>query len=119
MTSTLCSGKAERVKATIADVPGVTPPVVEAQQLTSEVHVRLRGADLAFHGLTRDEVATVVKTALQGEEVSQVVDGRKRFDLLVRLDEPFRTDLPKFPVNCGSSGRGRQTGAARGGGRHR
>ena len=88
--------EAERVKAAIADVPGVTTPVVEAQQSTGEVHVRLRPADLAFHGLTRDEVTAVVKTALQGEEVSQVVDGPKRFDLLVRLDDPFRTDLPKL-----------------------
>jgi Cu/Ag efflux pump CusA len=56
----------------------------------------LRPTDLAYHGLTRDEVAAVVRTALQGEEVSQVVDGQKRFDLLVRLDDPFRTDLPKL-----------------------
>ena len=88
--------QAERVKAAIADVPGVTTPVIEAQQSTGEVHVRLRPADLAFHGLTRDEVASVVRTALQGEEVSQVVDGPKRFDLLVRLDDQFRTDLPKL-----------------------
>jgi CzcA family heavy metal efflux pump len=88
--------EAERVKAAISDVLGVTAPVVEAQQATGEVHIRLRPADLAFHGLTRDEVGTVVKTALQGEEVSQVVDGQKRFDLVVRLDDPFRTDLPKL-----------------------
>jgi HME family heavy-metal exporter len=88
--------EAGRVKAAIADVPGVTPPVVESQQATGEVHVRLRPADLAFHGLTRDEVASVVRTALQGQEVSQVIDGQKRFDLIVRLDEPFRTDLPRL-----------------------
>ena len=88
--------QAERVKVAIADIPGVTTPVIEAQQSTGEVHVRLRPADLAFHGLNRDEVASVVKTALQGEEVSQVVDGPKRFDLLVRLDDQFRTDLPKL-----------------------
>ena len=88
--------EAERVKAAIADIRGVTAPVVEAQQATGEVHVRLRPADLAFHGLTRDEVAAVVKTALQGEQVSQVVDGPRRFDLLVRLDDPFRTDLPRL-----------------------
>jgi HME family heavy-metal exporter len=88
--------EAERVRAAIADVPGVTTPVIEAQQATGEIHVRLRPADLAFHGLTRDEVASVVKTALQGEEVSQVIDGQKRFDLLVRLDDPYRTDLPNL-----------------------
>jgi HME family heavy-metal exporter len=88
--------EAERVRAAIADVPGVTPPVVEAQQATGEVHVRLRPADLAFHGLTRDEVTTVLKTALQGEEVSVVVEGQRRFDLVVRLDDPYRTDMTRL-----------------------
>ncbi|MBA4186468.1 MAG: CusA/CzcA family heavy metal efflux RND transporter [Planctomycetaceae bacterium] len=88
--------EAERVKSTIASIPGVTPPVVEMQQATGEVHIRLRPADLAFHGLTRDEVSSVVKTALQGEEVSQVIEGQRRFDLIVRLDDEFRTDLPRL-----------------------
>ncbi len=88
--------EAERLKAAIADVPGVVTPIVELQQATGEIHVRLRPADLAFHGLTRAEVASVVKTALQGEEVSEIIEGQKRFDLVVRLDEPFRTDLPNL-----------------------
>ncbi|MBM3980725.1 MAG: efflux RND transporter permease subunit [Planctomycetes bacterium] len=88
--------QAERVKAAIADVPGVTAPVAEAQQSSGEVHVRLRPGDLAFHGLTRDAVASVVKTALQGEEVAQVIDGPKRVDVIVRLDDPYRTDLPRL-----------------------
>ena len=33
-----------------------------------------------------------MQTALQGEVVSQVLEGQRRFDLLVRLDEPYRTD---------------------------
>ncbi|MCE9562051.1 MAG: efflux RND transporter permease subunit [Planctomycetes bacterium] len=88
--------EAERVKTTISSIPGVTPPVIEMQQATGEVHIRLRPADLAYHGLTRDEVASVVKTALQGEEVSQVIEGQRRFDLIVRLDDQFRTDMPRL-----------------------
>lgn len=88
--------EAERVKGVIAGVPGATTPVVEMQQATGEVHVRLRPADLAFYGLTREEVASVVKTALQGEEVSEVIEGQRRFDLVVRLDDEFRTDLTRL-----------------------
>ncbi len=82
----------ERVKATVQSVPGVTPPVVEAIRQTEELHIRLRPDDLAFHGLTRAYVAQILQTALQGEVVSQVLEGQRRFDLLVRLEENYRTD---------------------------
>ncbi|MBI1915315.1 MAG: efflux RND transporter permease subunit [Planctomycetes bacterium] len=83
---------AEQIQAAIRDVPGLAPPVIEAQQYAEELHVRLRADDLAFHGVRRKYVADFVQTALQGEVVSQVLEGERRFDLLVRLDEPFRGD---------------------------
>ncbi len=83
---------AEQVRAAIQSVPGLTTPVVEAQQHIEQVEVRLRGDDLAFHGLRRKTVADFVQTALKGEVVSQVLEGQRRFDLLMRLDEPFRSD---------------------------
>lgn len=83
---------ANQLKSAIADVPGVTPPIVEPLQMTPELHIKLRGDDLALHGLTRHYVASVVQTALQGQVVSQVLEGQRRFDLLVRLEEEYRTD---------------------------
>ena len=83
---------AEKVKASIADVPGLTPPIVEPIQMTPELHIQLRGDDLAMHGITRQYVASVLQTALQGQVVSEVLDGQRRFDLLVRLEEVHRTD---------------------------
>ena len=70
----------------------MTPPVVEPIRLTDELHIRLRTDDLAFHGLTRAYVAQILQTALQGEVVSQVLEGQRRFDLMVRLEEAYRTD---------------------------
>jgi CzcA family heavy metal efflux pump len=83
---------AERVRATIQTVPGLTPPVVEPIRQTEELHIRLRPDDLAFHGVTRAYVAQILQTALQGEVVSQVLEGQRRFDLLIRLEESYRTD---------------------------
>jgi HME family heavy-metal exporter len=82
----------ERVKSTIQDVPGITPPVIEPIRQTEELHIALRADDLAFHGVTRAYVANILQTALQGEVVSQVLEGQRRFDLLVRLEEDYRTD---------------------------
>ncbi len=83
---------AERIRATVHLVPGLTPPVVEPIRMTEELHIRLRPDDLAFHGVTRAYVARILQTALQGEVVSQVLQGQRRFDLLIRLEEDYRTD---------------------------
>ncbi len=82
----------ERVKSTVQNIDGITPPVIEPIRQTEELHIQLRTDDLAFHGVTRAYVANVVQTALQGEVVSQVLEGQRRFDLLVRLEEDYRTD---------------------------
>jgi HME family heavy-metal exporter len=83
---------AEQVRRTLQSVPGVTPPIVEPVRQTEELHIRLRADDLAFHGVTRAYVARIVQTALQGEVVSKILEGQRRFDLLVRLEENYRTD---------------------------
>jgi HME family heavy-metal exporter len=83
---------ADHIKRAIQDVPGLTPPVIEPVQLTEELHIQLRSDDLARFALTRAYVAQVLQTALQGEVVSQVLEGQRRFDLLVRLEEAYRTD---------------------------
>lgn len=83
---------AEQVKSSISNIPGITPPIIEPIQMTPELHIQLRGEDLAFYGLTRQYVADVLQTALQGEVVSQVLLGQRRFDLVIRLEEEYRTD---------------------------
>ena len=83
---------AERVKRVIQDVPGITPPVIEPVRQSEELHIQLKADALARYGITRSFVAQVLQTALQGEVVSQVLEGQRRFDLLVRLEESYRTD---------------------------
>lgn len=83
----------EQVKQTLQAIPGLTPPIVEPIRQTEELHIRLRSDDLAFYGVTRAYVAQIVQTALQGEVVSQVLEGQRRFDLLVRLEESYRNGL--------------------------
>jgi len=83
---------ARQVKAEIEDIPGVTSPVIESQVFVDELQIALRPDDLAAYGLNRQDVAEFVQTALQGDVVSQVLDGARRFDLVVKLREQERTD---------------------------
>ena len=82
----------EQVKASIKDIPGITPPIIEPIRMTPELHIQMRSEDLALYGLTREYVADVLQTALQGEVVSQVLLGQRRFDLLIRMEEQYRSD---------------------------
>ena len=84
---------ANRIKETASKIDGVSSTVVEPIRKVDEIHIRLRPDDLAFYGLDRDTVNQFVQTALNGEVVSQVVEGQRRFDLLVRLDENYRADV--------------------------
>lgn len=88
---------AGEVRDAIVDVPGVTPPIIDPQQRVDELHVVLKPDELAFFGLSREYVADFVQTALKGEAVSQVLDGQRRFDLVIKLNEPHRSD----PYNLG------------------
>jgi HME family heavy-metal exporter len=87
---------ANQVRAAIAGVPGVSSLVVEPLRRTDEIHIRLRPESLAYYGVDRAHVGNFVQTALNGEVVSQVVEGQRRFDLVVRLDEPYRADVAQL-----------------------
>lgn len=83
---------ARDIKQSIRSVPGLTTPVIESQLQVDELHVVLRADDLARFGLSRAYVADFVQTALRGEVLSQVVDGTRRFDLVIKLVDAFRSD---------------------------
>ena len=87
---------ATQIKGAISDIPGLTPPMIDPQEVVDELHVILRADDLAFYGLSRAYLAEFVQTALKGEVVSQVVEEQRRFDLVVKLREPERTDYLKL-----------------------
>ena len=99
---------AEKMKAAIADVPGVKDLMVEQQTEIPQLQIRLRREQLMQYGLTADEVNEFIETAMNGRTVSEVVDGQRKFDLVVRLDDPYRVNvdiLGRLSINLPSGGR--------------
>ncbi len=84
------------VRDVITEVPGVTPPIIDPQERVDELHIVVRPDDLAFYGISRQFVANFVQTALKGEAVSKVIEGQRRFDLVIKLKEPIRSDAYKL-----------------------
>ena len=84
---------ADDVGLVIGDVKGTTPPIIDPQERVNELHIVLEPEYLEEYGVSREYVADFVQTAMKGEAVSQVLDGQRRFDLVVKLQEPQRSDL--------------------------
>jgi HME family heavy-metal exporter len=84
--------KAQEMKAAIQNVPGVTDLLVEQQVEIPQLQIRPRRDELARYGLSVADVNDLVETAMNGRTVSEVLQGQRTFDLVVRLDEPYRED---------------------------
>jgi HME family heavy-metal exporter len=86
---------AEQMRREIAQVAGVRGLIVEQQVEIPQIQLNLQRDALAAHGMRVQDVNQFVETAMNGRVVSEVIVGQKQFDLLVRLDDPFRLDPQK------------------------
>jgi HME family heavy-metal exporter len=85
--------QAEQMKKAIAGVEGVRDLQVEQQVNIPQLRIEADGSRLETFGLRRLDVNEFVETAMQGEVVSEVLDGQRTFDLLVKMDESYREDI--------------------------
>jgi len=84
---------ADQIGAAARGVPGVADLQVEPQIEIPQLQIDIDGHQLTQYGLRREDVNRFVETAMNGSVVSEVLLGQRTFDLLVRLDEPFREDV--------------------------
>ncbi|TWU39856.1 Cobalt-zinc-cadmium resistance protein CzcA [Novipirellula aureliae] len=88
--------KAEIIKAEMELVPGVTDALVEPQVIIPQLRIELDRDRLLEYGLTTAQVNEYIQTAMNGKVVSEVLDGMRTFDLLVRMKEDYREDLDEL-----------------------
>src|SRR5579864_3853761 len=84
--------KARQVKAIIAKVPGIADITVVRELGQPSLTVVPNREKIAQYGLNVDDVNTLIETAMGGKAASQVIQGERQFDLLVRMQEPYRKD---------------------------
>ncbi|HJS47338.1 MAG TPA: CusA/CzcA family heavy metal efflux RND transporter, partial [Gemmatimonadales bacterium] len=78
-------GAAERVAAILGTVPGAEDIRFEQAEGQSVVSVRVDRARVARYGLAAEPVLRGVEAAGAGRPVGRVFEGRRQFDLVVRL----------------------------------
>ena len=82
-----------RIKQVLQGVPGVADLSLEANIGKPQIRIAVNRDELALYGMNAEEVLTIVRNGLGGEPVSVLLDGVKRFDIAVRLDESARTSV--------------------------
>ena len=83
---------ADRIAAVARSIPGAVDVKVEVTQGLPVLDIRIRREAIKRYGIGVSDVQDVIETALGGKEASTVVEGDKRFSLVVRLASAYRGD---------------------------
>ncbi|MCS6317013.1 MAG: efflux RND transporter permease subunit [Nitrospira sp.] len=84
--------QAERAARALQNVPGAADVKVEQVAGLPLLRVIVDRAEIARYGITADEVLTLIQSTRVGTVVGTVVQGSRRFDLVVRLADRVSQD---------------------------
>jgi len=82
--------KGRAIKAVIEHVPGIVNVTVVQELGQPSLTIAVDRAKMARYGLSTDAINSLINAAVGGEVASQVVQGERTFDLVVRLQPQFR-----------------------------
>jgi HME family heavy-metal exporter len=83
-------GLAAEMRERLAKIPGVTDLQIEKQVLIPQIKIRLDYEQAARYGVAPGNLLRSLEQMIEGERITQVIEGNRRFDLLVRLPESAR-----------------------------
>jgi HME family heavy-metal exporter len=84
-------GLAEDLRGRLSHIPGLVDLLVERQVRVPQLQVRLDYDRAALYGVTPATLTDALEKLSNGKVESQVVDGQKRFDVVLRLSDAERT----------------------------
>ncbi len=84
-------GQADALRARLATIPGIADLQIEKQVLAPQIKVRIDYAAAAQYGVPAPQVLAALQALVEGEKITQIVEGSRRFALVVKLPESART----------------------------
>jgi heavy metal efflux system protein len=85
--------KAREVKRLISTVPGITEITIVQELGQPSLNIVPNREKIAQYGLNVSDINTIVETAVGGKAATQVIQGERQFDLVVRMQEPYRKNM--------------------------
>ena len=93
-------GLADDLRARLANIPGITDLQIEKQVLIPQIKIRIDYEQAARYGVAPGTLLRSLEQMIEGERVTQIVEGNRRFDLVVKLPEDGRSlqELPNLLI---------------------
>lgn len=85
--------KAREVKKLISTVPGITDITIVQELGQPSLNIVPDRDKIARYGLNVSDINTIIETAVGGKAATQVIQGERQFDLVVRMQEPYRENM--------------------------
>jgi HME family heavy-metal exporter len=83
--------KADELREKLARIPGITDLQVEKQVRIPQLEIRVDYGRAALYGVQPAAVVDQLSRLSNGRVISRVIDGYRRFDVVLRLPESLRT----------------------------
>lgn len=84
---------ANQVSKVVQSVNGATAPQVERISGLPQINIEYDRTRIANYGLTIENVNDIVSTAFAGKSTGVVYENERKFDLVVRLDSTYRSNI--------------------------
>ncbi|MFN6201221.1 MAG: efflux RND transporter permease subunit [Acidobacteriota bacterium] len=84
--------KAQEIAQVLEKIPGSADVQAETLTGSAQLQIRLDRAALARYGLNVADLQYLIETAIGGKVATTLIDGQRRFDVLVRFSPELRTD---------------------------
>jgi CzcA family heavy metal efflux pump len=82
-----------QIKAEIKQIPGLVDLHVEPQIEIPQIQIKANRELLSQYGISIGQFNRVVDVGIAGEKVSEIYEGARSFDLVVRFDPAYRNSL--------------------------
>lgn len=86
----------KQVSQEIEGIAGLVDLSVEQQIEIPQIQIKAKREMLSFYGITVNEFNETVDVAIGGEKVSDIYEGSRTFDLVVRLEAGYREKIEEL-----------------------
>ncbi|RKU11090.1 CusA/CzcA family heavy metal efflux RND transporter [Candidatus Poribacteria bacterium] len=88
--------KAEEIEAVMSGIDGVADLQVEQQVQVEQLQIKVKRFEAARYGLSVQDITHFAEAAFKGETVSQIIQGQRQYDLVVRIDPTLVKTVESF-----------------------